>query len=125
MRALMEVAHFMRVDEKSPIFGSKAKPAHDMLFERAPLLTLASCRATARAAEAHEASKALPTPGSEGVKRGRRPLVQPEQTPQLNEGAHECIGKVDTKKDLVKGVIAIAKQRSKQQGVGALAPAPS
>jgi hypothetical protein len=51
--------------------------------------------------------------------------VQLEEILQLNEGIHEHIGKVESKKDLAKGIIAIAKQRNEQQGVDAPVLVPS
>jgi hypothetical protein len=60
---------------------------------------LASYRKTARAVKRYEIKGKLPIPGDEGVKMGHRPLVQLEEIPQLNEGIHEHIGKVELKRN--------------------------
>jgi hypothetical protein len=120
---LMEIICFIKIDKKSPIFGSQVKSVHDMLFERVPHLILASYRTTARAVKRYKIKGKLPILGDEEM--GHSPLVQLEEIPQLNEGIHEHIGKVESKKDLAKGIIAIAKQRNEQQGVDAPVLVPS
>jgi hypothetical protein len=122
---LMEINCFIKIDKKGPIFGSQVKSVHDILFERVPCLILASYRTTARAVKRYKIKGKLPIPGDEGVKMGHSPLVQLEEIPQLNEGIHEHIEKVESKKDLAKGIIAIAKQRNEQQGVDAPVLVPS
>jgi hypothetical protein len=67
----------------------------------------------------------LPIPGDEGIKPGWPPLVPQEQLGLLNEGIHNHVGKVETKKDLSTAIVTIGDKRYKDQNIDWWAKMPS
>jgi hypothetical protein len=123
--ALLELVNLMRVDTKSAIIGLPVTRVHDALYKRSPRLFLACYRTLARAIKEYEERKKLPIPGNEGIKPGRPPLVPLEQLCLLNEGIHNHVGKVETRKDLLKAIVAIGEKRYKDQNIDRPAKMPS
>ena len=123
--SLLELVNLMRVDTKSAIFGLPVTRVHDALYKRNPRLFVACYRTLARAIKEYEERKKLPIPGNEGIKPGRPPLVPQEQLGLLNEGIHNHVGKVETRKDLSKAIVAIGDKRYKDQNIDRRAKMPS
>ncbi len=123
--SLLELVNLMRVDTKSSIFGLPVTRVHDALYKRHPRLFVACYKTLGRAIKDYEERKKLPIPGNEGIKPGRPPLVPQEALGLLNEGIHNHVGKVETREDLSKSIVAVIDQRYKDQNIDRRAKMPS